>query len=961
MDGERRVRPSDWLLPVSFALAYFAGAELSQLLSVKPGNIITLWPPSGLYLAVLLVTPSAQWPRLMAVAALANVASGAFHGQMGWVSASVWLATTLEAVTGAWLLRWLFPGPFKIDRLENILGLAAVCGLVSAPVGAIVGALTLRLARGVVFAAEGLTWWIADVVGILAVAPLVLAFKDDAEVPLARLSPWRKLEAGLFLATTAVVTTVVFGVLPGRPLKFAVYPCLLWGALRFGLRGTSAAIALLSLLAISFTSIESTAFSTAGLPPLTGMHVVQLFLSVTALSFLSLAGVIRERDQASRQLGRLYDHVRQSENELRDVIDTIPTGVGAALPDGSIEFVNRRWADYAGMADSSGSRWQAGVHPDDLGRHMARWRASLATGEPFENEVRFRGAADGGYRWFVVRAVPQRDARGTIRKWYGVSTDIDHRKRVEGLLAGEKQILEMVARGSSLSHVLDGLCRLVEDMAPGVLASVLLREGDRLRHGAAPSLPRPFTQAVDGAAIGPTAGSCGTAAYRGQSVIVDDIATDPLWDDYRELALPHGLRACWSTPIFSSDGTVIATFALYYREPRRPGRRDQDIIEQITNLAGVAIQRKLDEDKLRDSEEQWRAAFQNNPTMYFMIDAKGTFVSVNPSGAEQLGYTVDELVGRSMLDVFFEADREAVQRNIAACFERLGHASSWELRKVRKDGTMLHVRETARAMRKSGGDPVILVVCEDITERKRAEEALRRAQAELAHVTRVTTLGELVASIAHEVNQPLAAIVADANACLNWLAVAQPDLERVREALAAIVTDGHRAGDVIQRIRQLATKSEPRKERLDVNDIVRDAVALVRAEVSRYDIALALDLAVALPPIVGDRVQLLQVMLNLVMNAVEAMAPVTGRPRTLIIRSERQDDDGVRVAVHDTGVGISARDLDRVFDAFFTTKPGGMGMGLSISRSLVEAHGGRLWITPREPHGAIFQLLLPAA
>jgi len=532
-------------------------------------------------------------------------------------------------------------------------------------------------------------------------------------------------------------------------------------------------------------------------------------------------------------------------------------------------------------------------------------------------------------------------------------------ERQEALLAGEKRILEMVARGNSLSCVLDGLCRLVEEQAPGVLASVLLLDGDRLRHGGAPSLPKAYADAIDGAVIGPTAGSCGTAAYRAQQVIVSDIATDPLWRDYRELALPHSLRACWSTPILSSDGNVIATFAMYHREPRSPSQRDQDIVEQITHLAGVAIQRKLDEDKLRDSEDRWRAVFENNPSMLFVVDAAETVVSVNPSGAERLGYAIDELIGRSVLDLFYEADREAVGKHVAACFERLGHARSWELRKVRKDGTMIYVRETATAMRRTGREPVVLVVCEDITERKRAEEALHRAQAELAHVTRLTTLGELAASIAHEVNQPLAAIVADANASLNWLAAAEPELERVRETLAAIATDGHRAADVIQRIRQLATKTEPRKARLDVSDVVRDVAALVRAEVGRFEIALTLDLAPALPAVVGDRVQLQQVVLNLVMNAIEAMASVTARPRKLVIRSER--DDEVRVAVHDTGVGIAGSDVDRVFGAFFTTKPGGMGMGLSISRSIIEAHGGRLWVAPNEPHGAIFQFSLPVA
>jgi PAS domain S-box-containing protein len=536
-----------------------------------------------------------------------------------------------------------------------------------------------------------------------------------------------------------------------------------------------------------------------------------------------------------------------------------------------------------------------------------------------------------------------------------------HERDATGPCVGpEGRILEMVARGISLSHVLDDLCRLVEEQTPGVLASILLLDGDRLRHGGAPSLPKAYTDAIDGAVIGPTAGSCGTAAYRAQQVIVADIAIDPLWADYRELALSHGLRACWSTPIFSSDGTVIATFAMYFRAPRSPSPRDQHIVEQITHLAGIAIQRKLDEDKLRESEDQWRAVFENNPIMLFVVDAAGTVVSVNPSGAEQLGYTVDELIGRSVLDVFYEADREAVQHQVAACFERLGQASSWELRKVRKDGTVLYVRETARAMRRTGRDPVILVVCEDVTERKQAEEALHRAQAELAHVTRLTTLGQLAASIAHEVNQPLAAIVADANASLNWLAAAEPELGRVRETLAAIATDGHRAADVIQRIRQLATKTEPRKARLDVNDVVRDVVALVRTEVARYEITLTLD-AAPLPSVVGDGVQLQQVVLNLVMNAIEAMAPVTDRPRKLVIRSERYDDDVVRVAVHDTGVGIRASDLDRVFSAFFTTKPSGMGMGLSISHSIIEAHGGRLWAAPNEPHGAIFQFSLPVA
>ena len=226
-------------------------------------------------------------------------------------------------------------------------------------------------------------------------------------------------------------------------------------------------------------------------------------------------------------------------------------------------------------------------------------------------------------------------------------------------------------------------------------------------------------------------------------------------------------------------------------------------------------------------------------------------------------------------------------------------------------------------------------------------------------MARITTLSALTASIAHEVNQPLAAIATDADASLNWLAAEHPDLDTVRNTLAAIVNDAHRAADVIQRVRQLATKSAFRKDRLDVNGVVRDVLPLVRAELRRHEMALTLDLVPELPPVLGDRVQLQQVLLNLVMNGIEAMAPATDGPRELVIRS-RPHGDEVEVTVADTGIGIGQHDVDRLCTAFFTTKPGGMGMGLSICRSIVDAHGGRLWATPNAGYGATFHFALPA-
>ena len=246
------------------------------------------------------------------------------------------------------------------------------------------------------------------------------------------------------------------------------------------------------------------------------------------------------------------NRIRQSEKELRITIETIPAFVVSSLPDGAVDFVSQSWLDFTGCSREEllDWGWMNMTHPEDLDRVLHEWRASVAAGAPIEHEVRYR-QADGNYRWFLNRAVPLRDEKGQIVKWYATLHDIEDRKRAEMSLAGEKRLLEMIARGDSSPLILDALCRLHEELASGSLSSILLLDPTAgcLRHGAAPSLPLKYTEAIDGIAIGPSVGSCGTAAYRAQPVIVSDIATDPLWADYRDLALAHGLRACWSTPI----------------------------------------------------------------------------------------------------------------------------------------------------------------------------------------------------------------------------------------------------------------------------------------------------------------------------------------------------------------------------------------------------------------------------
>ena len=243
-------------------------------------------------------------------------------------------------------------------------------------------------------------------------------------------------------------------------------------------------------------------------------------------------------------------------------------------------------------------------------------------------------------------------------------------------------------------------------------------------------------------------------------------------------------------------------------------------------------------------------------------------------------------------------------------------------------------------------------------ERKHAEEARREAQAELARVSRVITMGELTASLAHEVNQPIAAAVTNANTCLRWLTRDHPDVEEARAAAMRIVKDGTRAAEIVKRIRLLFKKSTPQRELVDINEAIREMIVLLSSEATRNNITVRVDLAADLPRIMGDRVQLQQVLMNLIVNSIDAMKEVDG-PRELTVKSQRTEKEEVLVSVSDTGVGLPPQQADQVFNAFFTTKPHGTGMGLRISRSIVESHGGRLWAADNSPHGASFHFTLP--
>jgi PAS domain S-box-containing protein len=531
-------------------------------------------------------------------------------------------------------------------------------------------------------------------------------------------------------------------------------------------------------------------------------------------------------------------------------------------------------------------------------------------------------------------------------------------------LDGGTQILEMVAKAAALPDILDSLCRIVEQQASGVLASILLLDGNQLRHGGAPSLPKAYTDAIDGAAIGPCAGSCGTAAYYGRQVIVEDIARDPLWVDYRALALPHALRACWSTPVFSSQGTVIATFAMYYREPRMPSQRDQLVIEQITHLAGVAIERQLIHEQLRRSEAYLADAQALTHTGSFVWDVR----TKHALHLSDEWYRIFEFDREKGVGVFAERWHRVFPddrvRWLAAIDRAITERSGYELeaRLVLPRGATKHVRVVAHPVLDRSGDVVQFTgSVMDITERKQAEEQrekLRALEADLAHINRVSMLGEFAASLAHELKQPITGVITNAGTCLRLLGSEQPNVREAEVATARIIRDGNRANEIIDRLRSFYRKDVPaQREPVDVNDVVREMLMLLRAEASRHAVSMHTDLAAALPTITADRVQLQQVFMNLLLNAIEAMKESGG---DVTVTSQQHPDGHVLISVSDTGVGLPDPP-DHIFNAFFTTKPQGSGMGLAIGRSIVESHGGRLWATANSGRGATFHLTVPIA
>jgi len=425
------------------------------------------------------------------------------------------------------------------------------------------------------------------------------------------------------------------------------------------------------------------------------------------------------------------------------------------------------------------------------------------------------------------------------------------------------------------------------------------------------------------------------------------------------MALTHGLRACWSTPISSSVGKVLGAFALYYDEPKTPTSQQQVLIDRFTHIASIAVERAQNDAALKRSEA-------------FLGEAQ----HISSTGSFHWRVATDEVTLSEQYDRIFELDSALPVTFELICsrvhpedFPLLsemidrarcdGGDIECEHRLLMPDHTVKYLHLIAHGIRDQHGQLEYIGAVQDVTQRRLSEEALSKARSELAKVARVTSLGVLTASIAHEINQPLSGIITNASTCLRMLSADPPNVDGACETARRAIRDSNRASEVITRLRALYSKKNPRPELMDLNKAAREVTSLSLGELQRNRVILSHELAENLPPVVGDRIQLQQVILNLLRNASDAMSAVGDRPRELLIRTERDDEDRVRLSVKDAGVGFEANSAGRLFEAFYTTKSDGMGIGLFISRSIIEAHHGRLWAEANDGPGVTFSFSIP--
>lgn len=682
-----------------------------------------------------------------------------------------------------------------------------------------------------------------------------------------------------------------------------------------------------------------------------------------------LVAEIAQRKQAEKAL-------RERERLIHAILDNSPALIFLKDREGHYLLINKEFEETFEVTQQKiRGKKDEQVFPAE---HATAFRANdlrvIQSGVPMEfEEVALQ---DDGLHTSIVHKFPLLDAEGKIYAIGGIATDITERKRAEKESVALKDELatELVsmARLHEFSTRLLSTAELMELLEEALRATMMLQNAD---FGNV-QLYNPETKALEIVAhrgfqrefldyfssVNEGGSACGRAIQRGERVIIEDVLADLDFEPHRQIAASAGFRAVQSTPLFTRSGEALGMISTHFRQPHRPSKRDLRFTDLYARLVAQLIERQRAEAALRASEERFRHMVEGiKDYAIYMLDLDGRVVTWNIGAERMKNYSSQEIVGHhfsrfyEVCDVELGKPKQALEEAAAA-----GHFED-EGWRVRKDGSRFWANVIMTALKDEAGKLKGFVkVTRDMTERKRAEEAVRASQAQLAHMARVTTMGELAASIAHEVNQPLTAIVANGDAGIRWLSQSPPNVDEAQKAMKEMVRQGHRASDVIGRIRGLIKKAPPKISTVGANQLIEDVLVLTRQQVAEHGVNLRVELASGIPSVSGDPVQLQQVLVNLILNAIEATSAKKDGAREVVLTSQCQGTEEVVIAVHDSGKGVAPHNMDQLFRPFFTTKATGIGMGLAISRSIIEAQGGRLWATSKEGTGATFQFSLPA-
>jgi len=613
--------------------------------------------------------------------------------------------------------------------------------------------------------------------------------------------------------------------------------------------------------------------------------------------------------------------LKAGEINLRKIINALPTTAWSTRPDGHCDFLSHRWLDYAGFSSdrAEGWGWEEVIHPDDHPGLVSYWKQCLASGEPVDTEARMR-RFDGVYRWFLFRANPLRDENGAIVKWYGTNIDIEDRKRAEELGRSELQ------------------ARLIVSTIPGLVA---LFAPDGTIDGANEQFLQYLGQTFEEARSWATNGT-----------------THP---DDRQTSIEAFSRSLASGAPFDFEAR-LRRFDSAYRWFQIRGNPARDAAGSIVRWYGLLTDiddRKRAEEALRAGEVNLRKIINALPTTAWSTRPDGYCDFLSNRWLDYAGFTAEEAVGWGWGSVIHPDDMEGLVGYWQGCLAS-GTAVDTEARMRRFDGVYRWFLFRANPLRDENGTIVKWYGANiDIEDRKRAEGALSELRSDLAHMSRISSLGVLTASVAHEVSQPLAGIITNASACQRMLSANPPNVAGALETARRTIRDGNRASEVVGRLRALFLKKTAKSEEVDLNEAAAEVIALASTDLLRNRVVLRADFADDLPRLSADRVQLQQVILNLLLNASDSMSGLNERQRLAVI-STTLDGSGVRLSVQDAGVGFASVDAERLFQAFYTTKASGMGIGLSVSRSIIDSHGGRLWGEPNDGPGATFSFSLPA-